>query len=185
MTARQERVIKRWADNPVCARLDAAPQEDGSVVCSMFGSTDSLDPPMLLIGVGRVYVDGIFEMHTPTEHEIATIKPMPDDEGRSMTTPYRDFQDSEERRELNEARRDASEDERLDAQTAARREALEETRRSAVDAVREYMRDDPGRCSPSCRVGCPCGGGSEDTATGAPDAAQEIVDLVLSIVGAR
>lgn len=82
MTARQDRVIKRWADNPVCARLDVAPQEDGSVVCSMFGSVDSFGPPpmMQLIGVGHVYVDGIFEMHAPTARELATIRPMPDEE---------------------------------------------------------------------------------------------------------
>jgi hypothetical protein len=51
---------------------------------------------------------------------------------------------------------------------------------TAAEAVREYLRSDPERCMPTCRVGCPCDGGMEDAATGAPDAAQEIVSIVLS-----
>lgn len=94
---------------------------------------------------------------------------------------YRDFQDSEDRRELDERRRE--EDDALDARMAARREELVQKRAEAVTAVREYMRADPERCMPTCRVGCPCDCGMEDSATGATDAAGEIVDLVLSIVG--
>src|SRR5207302_1989062 len=51
-------------------------------------------------------------------------------------------------------------------------------RESAAAAVRDYMHADPERCMPTCRVGCPCDGGMEDSATGAPDAAAEIVDIV-------
>lgn len=50
---------------------------------------------------------------------------------------------------------------------------------AAVGAVREYLSSDGDRCQPTCRVGCPCDGGMEDAATGAPDAAQEIVDITM------
>lgn len=52
-------------------------------------------------------------------------------------------------------------------------------REAATDAVHDYLRSDPDRCFPTCRVGCPCDGGNEDAATGAGDAAQEIVNIVL------
>lgn len=60
-----------------------------------------------------------------------------------------------------------------------------DSRETAADAVREYLRSDPERCMPTCRVGCPCDGGQQDYATGAPDAAQEIVDIVLSTMTDR
>lgn len=53
-------------------------------------------------------------------------------------------------------------------------------REAAANAVRQYLRSDPERCMPTCRVGCPCDGGMQDAATGAPDAAQEIVEIVLA-----
>ena len=54
----------------------------------------------------------------------------------------------------------------------------EDRRETAAQAVREYLRADPERCQSTCRVGCPCDGGNEDSATGALDGAQEIVAIV-------
>lgn len=56
----------------------------------------------------------------------------------------------------------------------------EDWQKTAAEAVHEYLRSDSERCAPTCRVGCPCDGGMQDAATGAPGAAEEIVSIVLS-----